>query len=240
MRPAWCWRKRGVKRDEAEGELTAGTALLRLLPLTGRLVTGDALYCQHTFCRDVLAGGGDYLLTVKVNQPSLYAAIEELFAHPPPGETFAQARQQGWHGDRWERRALAASDALTSYLAWPGAQQVLCVVRTVRRKGKRTQQVRYGITSLAGDALDGDAARLLRRRRGHWAIENRLHYVRDVTFGEDASQIRRGAAPQVVAALRNTVIGLLRQAHATNLAAALRELAWSPGAALYLLGIRAP
>jgi len=98
--------------------------------------------------------------------------------------------------------------------------------------------VRYSITSLAALAADGDAASLLRRRRGHWSIENRLHWVRDATFGEDASQIRSGAAPQVLAALRNTVLGVLRLARADNVAAALRTLSWTPGAALWLLGIR--
>ena len=237
MRPAWCWRKRGVRRDQHEGELRTALQLLGQLPLAGRLVTGDALYCQRDFCADVLAAGGDYLITVKQNQPALYAAIVALFASPPPGEQFATAVQRDRHGDRFEVRRLAASGALSEYLAWPGGQQVVRVVRTVRRKGQLTQQVRYSITSLTALAADGDATSLLRRRRGHWAIENRLHWVRDETFGEDASRIRSGAAPQVMAALRNTVIGILRLARADNLAAALRLLAWTPGAALYLLGI---
>jgi hypothetical protein len=79
----------------------------------------------------------------------------------------------------------------------------------------------------------------LQVRRGHWAIENRLHYVRDVTFGEDASRVRSGAAPQVMAALRNAVLGLLRRWRTANVAAALRTLAWMPGAALMLLGLQA-
>jgi predicted transposase YbfD/YdcC len=202
------------------------------------LVTGDALYCQRDFCTKVVAAGGDYLLTVKANQPTLFAAIVELFASPPPGEQFTTAEQRDRHGDRCEVRRLAVSEALRDYLGWPGAQQVVRVVRTVRRKGQVTAQERYSITSLAALGADGDAARLLRRRRGHWAIENRLHWVRDETFGEDASQIRSGAAPQVLAALRNTVIGVLRLARADNLAAALRQLGWTPGAALVLLGIR--
>lgn len=238
-RPAWCWRKRGVRRDRHEGELSTAQHLIEQLPVAGRLVTGDALYCQRGFCRAVLTAGGDYLVTVKANQPALYGAVCELFASPPPGEQFATAAKRDRHGDRWEVRQLTASAALSAYLAWPGGQQVVRVVRTVRRKGKLTRQVRYSITSLTADATDGDAASLLRRRRGHWAIENRLHWVRDQTVGEDASQIRSGAAPQVMAALRNTVIGLLRLARADNLAAALRQLGWMPGAALYLLGIRA-
>ncbi len=213
--------------------------LLDALPLAGRLVTGDALYCQRDFCRAVVAAGGDYLVTVKANQPALYAAIGAVFAQPPPGEVFAAAQQRDRHGDRYELRQLTATDALTAYLGWPSGQQVVRVLRTVRRKGQLTQQVRYSITSLAALAPDGDAASVLRRRRGHWAIENRLHWIRDETLGEDRCQVRSGAAPQVLAALRNSVIGLLRLAQADNLAAALRQLGWTPGAALYLLGVRA-
>ncbi len=165
----------------------------------------------------------------------LYTAIRVLFAQPPPGEGFGEAEERGRHGDRHELRWLQASTALREYLAWPGVQQVFQVTSTVTRKGRTRQQVRYGLTSLAPERAN--AARLLQARRGHWAIENRLHYVRDVTFGEDASRVRSGAAPQVMAALRNAVLGLLRRWRTTNVAAALRTLAWTPGAALKLLGI---
>ncbi len=238
MRPASCWRKRGVRRLQGEGELAAALRLLPQLPLAGRLLTGDALYCQHAVCTAVLAASGDYLLTVKDNQPTLHAAIALLFAQPPPGEVFTTTTQVGQHGDRKEVRQLTASTALTGYLAWPGAQQVFQVVRTVRRKGKLTTQVRYGVTSLGPD--QATAAVLLRQRRGHWSIENRLHWIRDATFGEDASHIRSGAAPQVMAALRNSVIGLLRQWRIPNIAAGLRTLAWQPQSPLQLLGIRLP
>src|SRR5437588_4684568 len=98
-RPAWCWRKRGVRRDQGEGELTAATRLLPQSPLAGCLLTGDALYCQHELCTQVLAARGDYLVTVKANQPTLYAAIALLFADPPLGETFAQTVHYDQHGD---------------------------------------------------------------------------------------------------------------------------------------------
>lgn len=78
---------------------------------------------------------------------------------------------------------------------------------------------------------------LLRHVRGHWGIENRLHYVRDVTFGEDASQVRKDSAPEVMAALRNTVLGILRGAGWDSIAAALRHNAWQQHSALKLLGI---
>jgi len=97
---------------------------------------------------------------------------------------------------------------------------------------RREVEVRYAITSLGPEV---GASRLLRLIRGHWAIENRLHWVRDVTFGEDASQVRTGAAPEVMAALRNLVIRLLRRAGVQNIAAALRGNEWQGGHILKLL-----
>ncbi len=127
--------------------------------------------------------------------------------------------------------------ALADYLDWPGAQQVFRVVRRVVRK--RTGEVRaetvYGITSLRPTQVT--AAQLLGLVRAHWHIENRSHWVRDVTFGEDASQVHAGSLPQLMAALRNTVIGLVRQTGAANLAAARRYYAANPAAALALLGL---
>jgi predicted transposase YbfD/YdcC len=208
-------------------------ALLAALPLRGQIVTADALHCQAALCQQITAAGGDYRIVVKENQPQLYADIALLFAAPPPGERFASVRQADRHGDRTEVRPLWASAALTGYLRWPGLAQVCQIERVVQRRGRRTQEVRYAITSLAATS----AAQLLRLIRGHWRIENRLHYVRDVTFGEDASRIRTRAAPRVMAALRNAVLGLLRQQGWENIAAALRHHAWQPTAALRLLGV---
>ena len=96
----------------------------------------------------------------------------------------------------------------------------------------------YAITSLS--PAQAGPQELLCLWRSHWEIENRLHYVRDVTMKEDASQVRSGSAPQVMAALRNTTLGLLRQTGATNIAAALRHYSYKPLEALALLGISAP
>lgn len=212
-------------------------AVLAVLPLRGRLVTGDALYCQRTLCRQIRRKGGEYLVIVKANQPELLWALTTLFAEPPPGECFATAVTWDQHGDRVERRQVWVSSALTGYLDWPGARQVLRVERRCLRKGQRTRKVRYAITSLGQEV---DAATLLGYIRGHWSIENRLHWVRDVTMGEDASQVRSGAAPQILAALRSTVIALARNAGWTNIAEALRHYAWQPGAALAVLGLGSP
>ena len=203
--------------------------------MRGRLVTGDALYCQRKLCEQICEAGGDYLVIVKANQLTLFRDIEALFAEPPEGEVLGYAEQRDRHGDRLDRRKLWASAALRGYLNWPGARQVCKVERVSERKGKESRQVRYAITSLGEEV---GASQLLRHVRGHWGIENELHYVRDVTFGEDASHIRTGSAPEVMAALRNVVIGVLRQAGCTNIAAGLRDVAWRPGAAIRLLGIR--
>jgi predicted transposase YbfD/YdcC len=232
--PASCWRKRGVRTTAHEGELTVAPTVLAALPLRGRLVTGDALYCQRDLCRQIVAAGGDYFVSVKANQPDLLGEIRLLFDWPPAGEVVAMAEQRSRHGDRQEQRRLWASSALREYLDWPGARQVCKLQRVVLQKGRTTSEERYAITSL-GEATS--ARTLLRYGRGHWGIENRLHYVRDVTFGEDASQVRSGTAPESLAALRNAVIGLLRRAGWTNIAAGLRRTGWQPGAALHLLGI---
>lgn len=124
------------------------------------------------------------------------------------------------HG-RSERRTLKATTALNDYLDWPGVGQVGQIESVVTRDGKTTQEVRSFITS--APRSEADAETLLAWARGHWSIENRSHHVRDVTLGEDASRIRKGSGPQVMAALRNATIGFLRQTGATNIAQALRR-----------------
>lgn len=236
MRPALCWRKRGVGTDTHEGELTIAAAVLARLPLAGRLLTGDAQYCQRALCQAVVDRGGAYLFAVKENQPDLFGEIALLFEQPPTGEVFATATQYDKGHGRLEVRRLWASTALTGYLDWPGVQQVCKVERRCKRRGEVTTEVRYAITSL-GAAVGAD--RLLAYKRGHWGIENRVHYVRDVSMGEDASRIRTGGAPEVMAALRNVALGLLRQAGWTNIAAGMRHYSWHPGDACRLLGIAA-
>src|SRR5262249_49809817 len=156
---------------------------------------------------------------------------------------FTMASSRRTQRARQDVRTLTASAALADYLTelgWTGAQQVARLERVVRRlrgasAGQSTRLVRYFLTRLSPQV---PARQLLRLIREHWHSENRLHYVREVTLGEDASQVRSGAAPQALAALRNAVLGLLRQHRYTNIAAALRHFAWSPGAALHLLGLR--
>ena len=156
---------------------------------------------------------------VKKNQPELYEDIALAFGQRVwrrvwRGE-YREARRDNRHGGRRERRRLWATGVLNGYLDWPGVGQVCRVESLVREKGKSRKEVRCVITSL-GDEVS--AGKLLEYVRGHWEIENRLHWVRDVTLGEDASRVRVGAAPQVMAVLRNIMLGLLRSCGCQNIA----------------------
>jgi predicted transposase YbfD/YdcC len=216
-----------------EAELTVAPELLGSMDLRGVVVTGDALYAQRELCRQIVQAGGEYLFVVKDNQPTLRDDIVTLFGDPPVAPSVAVQRSQ--RAGRQEVRRLEASTALSEYSDWPHLAQVCRIEREVTRKGEATREVAYAVTSLWPH--EASPRRLLELNRGHWRIENRLHYVRDVTMGEDESQVRAGSAPQVMAALRNATIGLLRMAGATNIAAALRRNAARPKEVLALLGI---
>jgi hypothetical protein len=209
--------------------------LLAPLTLAGLVVPGDAQFCHRGLSRQVVQQGGHSFWAVKDHQPTLRDEIATLFADPPPGERFGEAVRFGRHGDRQERRELRASAALNSSVRWPHVGQVCALERTITRRGRTTRETAYAITSLP--PAQASPHRLLALWRGHWAIETRRHGVRDVTFDEDRGPVRTGAGPQVLAALRNTVIGVLRRAGHANIAAALRTYAAQPHAALALLGL---
>jgi hypothetical protein len=134
-----------------------------------------------------------------------------------------------------EKRTLRTTTLLTKGQDWKGLRQGFELTRERTVQGVTTVEVVYGITSLPPGKAD--ARRLLTLTREHWAIENGLHYVRDVTLGEDASRVRKGTAPQVLAAVRNVVIHLLSQVAAPTKAAALRRLNAHPNEALALLNL---
>lgn len=138
------------------------------------------------------------------------------------------------HG-RQERRVLRATTALNNYLDWPGVAQVGQVEREVKQDGKTTREIRSFITSVPREMADAD--QLLEWTRGHWGIENRSHYVRDVTMGEDASRIRKKAGPQVMAAMRNAAIGFFRATGASKIAETIRRNASQVGTLFTKLGI---
>ena len=175
--------------------------------------------------------GGEWLFRLKANQPELHAGVALLFEHPVSEPVVV--RQRNRHGDRLEVRELALTSDLNEWADWPGLEQVGRLTCLRRRKGETSVETSYLITSLSPE--QATPAQLLSLARGHWSIENKLHWVRDVTFDEDRCQIRTGAAPQVMAALRNLVIGLLRLRGVRNIAAALRTHAWHAQRAIALV-----
>ena len=156
---------------------------------------------------------------------------------PPVGDRQATARTVDLGHGRIEQRNITTSEALAGYSDWPGLAQVFALGRHVMftKTGKERVEVVYGVTSLRPERATPE--RLLALVRGQWQIENQSHWVRDVTFDADRSQVRCGNIPQVMAALRNTTVGLLRWAGHTNIAAACRRLAAQPVQALALIGI---
>ena len=173
---------------------------------------------------------GHYFFTVKDNQPTLKEDICAIWE----GETTPQAVQIGQHGGRVEQRRLWASDLLTGYSDWPHLAQACRLERITHWKRGTRRESAYAVTSLPPE--EADAVRLLNLWRGHWGIENRVHWVRDVTLDEDRSQVRTGAAPQIMAGLRNLTISLLRLTGEPNIAAALRRHAAKPSHSLTLVG----
>lgn len=208
-------------------------------------MSGDALYCQRALCQQLHEAGADYLLAVKANQPDLLEDVALLFREPPPGERFLTARTVTKHGSRLEQRQLRASAVLAAYLqeaGWPAVHLVLAVESWVHWPAHPTRaprhDVRYFLSSLPATT---PPAALLQFVRTHWHIENRLHWPRDVTLGEDACQVRTGRAPQALAAVRNAVLGLLHSHRLANCAASIRACGWSPPARLFsLLGLPVP
>jgi predicted transposase YbfD/YdcC len=211
--------------------------LIPTLPLPNKTVTGDALYARHKLCRAVIDGDGDYLWTIKGNQPRLHRAIRLTFATRPLVTIERTVTTENQHGDRWEWRRLCALPAPEGFERWPKLTQILRVERVFQTAGVWSADTRYGITSLPETVSPEE---LLTRWRSHWGIENKLHYVRDMTFGEDASAVRTGAAPEVMSLLRNLVITLLRSTGCRNIAAGIRDFAWDQPAAFRLLGLPAP
>jgi len=243
-----------VAVGDKTNEIGAMLDLLTTLVLHDKVITGDALLTQHKIARQIVEHGGDYLLVVKDNQPLLRQDIQAVFEAPhtlelTPQELHSErrVRQVSMHGNRIEERVLRASTALNECYRgstpeddlWPGLQQVLQVKRTItnKRTGRITNETAYAITSLSPEYAT--PAQLLVAWREHWHIENRLHWVRDVTFDEDRSTVRAGSIPQVMAALRNLAIGLLRLMGATNIAKACRHYAARPALVLAALGCHA-
>jgi hypothetical protein len=149
-------------------------------------------------------------MTVKDNQPSLLTDLTTFFTRPAgPGQDLRTVSATTKAHGRLETRTLSASADAKTYLDWPFAEQALCLQRRVINlaTGEISAETVYGVTSLAPHQLE--LTQVLQRWRDHWSIENRLHWVKDVVLKEDASRVRLGQAPFILATLRNLLVSFL-------------------------------
>jgi predicted transposase YbfD/YdcC len=229
--------------DRKENEIVVAPHLLRQVALRGAIVIADAMHTQKGMCRQVMEEGGDYILTVKENQPQTRWAIEKLFVHevcnlkkgvPLSADFHMAVKVEKGHG-RIEKRTLMTSTLLNDYLEWPCLAQVFRVEKVIwhDQAARYTRQITYGITSLSPDRAGPE--RLLKLWRVYWGIESGLHYRRDVTLREDNTRLTVGHAGHNMAILNNLVTGLCLSLGLNNLAQARRLFDAKPKQALELL-----
>lgn len=200
--------------------------------LTGVVVTADALHTLGQQANAIHERGAHYVFTVKANQPGLRERIaSQTWAQLKPQHTVMEKA----HGrtTTWQITAQRAQD----WIGFPHAKQTIRLTRdrTDHRSGQATREPVYAITSLSPD--QASPAQLAALIRGHWGIENRLHWVRDVTYDEDRSQVRTGNGPHLMAAIRNLAISIHRLAGEANIAHATRTAMREPEIARHLTGL---
>lgn len=228
-----------------ENEISKAPEALKLVNISQKVVTGDAMHTQKRLSTQILEGQGDFVFPVKENQGKLYKSIQELFApeYPKPGfgkiqTDFLTAQKVNKGHGRLEVRSIQTSEMLNSYSGWPGLAQVYRLERKIQgwRSGKcyRTScEVEFGITSLTRQKAS--PSRLLEIRRAHWGIESGLHYRRDVTLKEDATRMTVGNTGIIMTSINNLVLALIRQAKFYNAAQARRWFAANLSRAFTLL-----
>ena len=220
--------------SDKSNEIPALRDLLAPMDLDGAVVTADAMHTQKGTAEWIRSRSAHYLLTVKDNQPGLKRELGAL----PWKDVPAVSSVDTGHGRR-VRRTVQAVEA-PAWIDFPGAAQVIRIrrTRTVNKRGggrRTTTEVAHLICSLP--MTDAPPELVASWARGHWTIENRLHWVRDVVFDEDRHQLRTANGPQIMAALRNLAISLIRLAHGATapIAATTRAMARRPRRAIDLI-----
>jgi predicted transposase YbfD/YdcC len=221
-----------VAVDEKSNEITAIPKLLEMLELAGAIVTIDAMGCQKNIAKKIIDKDGNYVLAAKDNQPTLVEAIETSFVkidNPTDNENTGSrhyATQEKSRGRNEQRDYVIApipKEMFALKSEWKGLRTIGRVIAKVERDGKQSEEVRYFISSLPPKVKQfADAV------RSHWGIENSLHWVLDVVFGEDASAIHVGHGPENFGFLRRFVISLLkRDTSEGSLRRKRKRAAWS-------------
>jgi predicted transposase YbfD/YdcC len=196
--------------NDKHNEIPTLVSMIEQMVLTDVLVVADAIHTQVNTARAILDTGGDYLFTVKANMPWLLKICQSM----PRGKVGRTTTRTRWGGG-WVTRGIKVVSAAGWADGFPGAAQIAQVTRTRTVKGKRQTEVVYVICSLpAHQATPAQLAAWVCR---HWHIENRVHYVKDVTMGEDAHAAHVGNTHHVLASLRNLMLNLLRLAGYRNI-----------------------
>lgn len=217
-------------------EAATAQAFIAQNDCAGKVITADALHTRPRFCRQIRQQQGEYVLMVKRNRPELEAEIRHLFALPPdPDYPVQQVRTVDKGHGRLTVRQLSTSSELNLAIAaeWRDAAQVFLLERWVTRHGTTTYESVCGLTSLAAE--EASPSQLLALIRTHWHIENRCHWRRDATLGEDRCTVRHPVVATVLAVLNSAVLALFDKLHVTNARQAIRTFAARPQDALALL-----
>jgi predicted transposase YbfD/YdcC len=234
---AWAARQRLVLGQEAvaekSNEITAIPLLLQRLELAGALVTIDAMGTQTEIAQTILERGGDYLLSLKENRPAAYAEVETFFANPPKEAVLERSDTIDGGHDRVETRQhtvchdvdwLFSDRRYPGEPVFPGLAMIGMVRSQTERNGKIERETRH---YLGSSKLDAET--LARAVRGHWGIENRLHWVLDVVFHDDLARLRTGCGPQNMALIKHTALNMLSAAKPTiSLKNRRKRAGWNP------------
>lgn len=220
-------------------ELVVGPQVLKHITIQDHVITGDALFTQKTLCELITTRQGGYVFRVKGNQEHLAKDIQLYFADLPFGaHVQTHTTVTRWKG-QIEERTITVSSELNDYLNWPGLTHVWQMKKTVIRNKTTRTEVSVGIARIHREMIgkQSEAQAVAAYIRGHWGIETRLHRTRDMVFHEDHSGIRKGNAPNVMAALRNVVLSLFHRATVRNFKTAQRRFAAHPDELFTFLGL---
>ncbi len=226
--------------DTKGKELILAPQILERVSVKDHIITADALHAQKKFCETIYLKGGGYVIVVKGNQEKLLEDLKLFFETPPPQSEIETYQTLEKSKGRIEKRTIWMSGDLTEYLNWPGLTHVFKIQREReegggKNQGQKSSETDYGIACLPTEF--STTKHLSIYLRGHWSIENNLHHVRDVSFHEDASTIRTGRAPQVMAILRNLIMTVFKRGTVKSFPLAFRRFSAHPEELFEFLGL---